>query len=77
MDYNNGNWAHERYEQALKGNFTQPGYHNPPPVTDPGPLHVDYDVVQTVQKTLPWPEPYETLDDEHSFSPGRNNPDNF
>ena len=77
MDYNNGNWAHDRYEQALKGNYTQPGYHNPPPVTDPGPLHVDYDVVQGPQKTVYWPEPYETLDDEHSFSPGRNDPNNF
>ena len=77
MDYNNGNWAHDRYEQCKKGRFTQPGYHNPPPVTDPGPLHVDYDTVQLVQKTLPWPEPYVTLDDENSFSPGRNDPTRF
>ena len=75
--YNGTNWGHSRYEQALQGRFTEPGYHNPPPVTDPGPLHVDYDIVQTVQRTVPPPEPYATLNDENSYSPGRNDPDNF
>ena len=75
--YNGTNWAHAAYENDLKGRFTQPGYHNPPPVTDPGPLHVDYDTVQTVQRTVPPPEPYETLNDANSYSPGRNDPNKF
>lgn len=75
--YNGSNWGHDRYEQCKKGRYTQPGYHNPPPVTDPGPLHLDYDTVQTVQRAVPWPEPYETLNDENSFSPGRNDPNKF
>ena len=75
--YNGTNWAHAAYENDLKGRFTQPGYHNPPPVTDPGPLHVDYDTVQTVQRTVPPPEPYKTLNDENSYSPGRNDPNKF
>lgn len=43
-----------------------------PPCTDPGPLHNDLALTQTVQNTVPWPEPYETLDDDNSYAPGRN-----
>lgn len=42
-------------------------------VTDPGPLSMRYDVNQPVQHLI-WecPEPYDTLDDEHSYSIGHN-----
>jgi hypothetical protein len=33
--------------------------------------HADYSVVQTVQDPVPPPLPYETLDDEHTYSPRR------
>ena len=43
-----------------------------PPCADPGPLHNNASMTQTVQNTVPWPEPYKTLDDENSYAPGHN-----
>lgn len=43
-----------------------------PPCTDPGPLHNNASMTQTVQNTVPWPEPYQTMDDGHSYAPGHN-----
>jgi hypothetical protein len=43
-----------------------------PPCTDPGPLHNNAAMTQTVQNTVPWPEPYKTLDDRNSYAPGHN-----
>jgi hypothetical protein len=43
-----------------------------PPCTDPGPLHNNAAMTQTVQNTVPWPEPYKTLDDQNSYAPGHN-----
>ena len=40
-----------------------------PEVTDPGPLHLPYSVIMPPQNTVPWPEPYATLDDAHSYTP--------
>jgi hypothetical protein len=37
-------------------------------LTDPGPLHHNYTPVQTVQNTVPWPEPYETLDNDNTYT---------
>jgi hypothetical protein len=42
-----------------------------PPVDEPGPLHFRYTPVQTVQNTVPWPEPYKTLDDDNTYAPFR------
>ncbi len=62
-----GNWAQDGYERLL----------NPPPprnfpgpaiIDDPGPLHKDYTPVQPPQNTVPWPEPYETLDDDNTYT---------
>ena len=39
-----------------------------PDCEDVGPLHNDWTPVQTVQNTVPWPEPYKTLDNEHSYT---------
>lgn len=43
-----------------------------PPCTDVGPLHNNASMTQTVQNTVPWPEPYHTLDDDNSYAPGHN-----
>jgi hypothetical protein len=37
-------------------------------LTDPGPLHFDYSVFQTVQNTVPWPEPYRTMDNDNTYT---------
>ena len=42
------------------------GGHN---VDDPGPLHVEYNFFLTPQNTCPWPEPYETLDNDNTYTP--------
>lgn len=41
----------------------------PPPVSDPGPMHLPYSVLKPPQNTVPWPEPYATLDDENTYTP--------
>ena len=41
----------------------------PPPVSDPGPMHLPYSVLKPPQNTVPWPEPYETLNDENTYTP--------
>ena len=40
-----------------------------PPVTDPGPMHTPYSVLKKPQNTVPWPEPYETLDNDNTYTP--------
>ncbi len=45
-----------------------------PPCTDPGPLHRSWSLTQTVQDSVSWPVPYQTMDDNNSYSPGRNDP---
>ncbi|MDD6024538.1 MAG: hypothetical protein PUC06_09945 [Oscillospiraceae bacterium] len=42
--------------------------------TDPGPLHVSWSLTQVVQNSIRWPVPYETLNEENTYSPGRNDP---
>ena len=73
--YDMSNWAHDRYLDYLSGKLKigdLGGY--PGRLTEPGTLHYDYSVIQTVQDTVPPPLPYETLDDEHTYSPGRTDP---
>lgn len=36
---------------------------------DPGPLHREYAFLMPIQNTCPWPEPYETLDNDHTYTP--------
>ena len=38
-------------------------------LTDPGPLHFEWDILQPVQDTVPWPVPYETMDDVNTYTP--------
>ena len=35
---------------------------------DPGPLHSNWSVTQTVQNTVPWPEPYATMDNDNTYT---------
>ena len=39
-----------------------------------GPLHRDYSLTQPVQDDVPWPVPYQTLDDNNSYAKGHNPP---
>ncbi len=39
-----------------------------PDCEDPGPLHSNWSCTQRVQNTVPWPEPYKTLDNDNSYS---------
>ncbi len=69
-----GNWGHDLFVKAMKGEFNFGGGMHPNNITDPGPLHHDLTPVQIPQRTVPAPKPYKTLDDDNSFSPGRNDP---
>lgn len=40
-----------------------------PPLTDLGPLHNGYSLLQTPQDTVPWPEPYKTMDNNNTYAP--------
>lgn len=40
-------------------------------LTDPGPLHNDWSLFQTVQNTVPWPVPYVTMDDNNTYTKSR------
>ena len=67
------NWAFEDYARLTDPK--KPEAPNPtmgePPVTDKGPLHHPYSVLQKPQDTVPWPKEYDTLDDENTYTPFR------
>ncbi len=63
-------WAYEDWKR-----LTDPEEKEAPPVTlgmpavtYPGPWHEPYSVIQTPQFDVMWPEPYETLDEEHRYN---------
>ncbi len=67
-----GNWAHDEYARITDPNPPEtmpPTLGDPPPVSDPGPLHMPYSVLKVPQDTVPWPEPYETLDNDNTYTP--------
>jgi hypothetical protein len=71
--FNETNWAHDLYEKSDDDpahNMRRPA---PCKVTDDQFFSDRYDVHQVVQHLI-WecPKPYETLNDENSYSPGRN-----
>lgn len=47
------------------------GLRTRPDCEDPGPLHSNWSVVQTVQNTVPWPVPYATMDDNNTYTPSK------
>ena len=64
-------WAHGEYERITDPNPMEaapPTLGDPPPVTDPGPMHMPYSVLEKPRNTCPWPEPYETLDNDNSYA---------
>ncbi len=65
------NWAAEEYARITDPNprEMEPPVLGNPPVTDPGPLHIPYSVLKQPQNTVPWPEPYETLDNDNTYTP--------
>ncbi len=77
-DYDVGNWAHNRYLDFLGKDCTVGELGGrPAQLTEPGLLHADYTIVQTVQNTVPAPEPYTTLQavpEDQQYSPGRWDP---
>ncbi len=71
-DYDVGNWARNRYLDFIENDCTVGELGGrPAQLTEPGLLHADYTIVQTVQDTVPAPKPYQTMDDENTYSPGR------
>ena len=67
-----GNWAHDEYARITDPNPGEPmppTLGDPPPVTDPGPMHMPYSVLKAPQNTVPWPEPYKTLDNDNTYTP--------
>jgi hypothetical protein len=71
--YDTSNWAYENYQRMLKKPepMGELGGH-PPKLTEPDIIHFDFSPIQPVQDTVPPPKPYETLDDDNSYSKGRN-----
>jgi len=66
------NFAHDDFERLTAPQEAGIGpvtLGEDPDVTDPGPLHLPYSVVMPPQNTVPWPEPYKTLDNDNSFCP--------
>ena len=74
-DYDVGNWARNRYLDFIENDCTVGELGGrPAQLTEPGMLHADYTVVQTVQDTVPAPKPYHTMDNDNTYSPGRWDP---
>lgn len=67
------NWAAEAYDILTnpEKNIDPVSMVVPPPVTDPGPLHTPYCPISNPQNTCPWPEPYEKLDENNTYTPPR------
>lgn len=67
------NWAAEEYAQARSGCGAEKAEEGaiptelPYPVDDKGPFHIPYSISQTPQDSVPWPEPYRTLDEKNSY----------
>jgi hypothetical protein len=65
-------WASEdfaRLTSPTEGEAPPPSLGDPPPVADPGPMHQPYSAERLPQNTVPWPEPYETLDNDNTYTP--------
>lgn len=74
-NYDAGNWAHDRYLDYLDKDISigEVGG-NPAQLTEPGLIHADYSITQTVQDTVHPPKPYYHLDDDNTYSKGRTDP---
>ena len=66
------NWAADEYARITAPDVKDappPTLGDPPCVTDPGPMHTPYSVLKKPQNTVPWPEPYATLDNDNTYTP--------
>ncbi len=73
--YDKGNWAHDRYLDYISCDISIGDVGGKPAMlSEPGLFHADNNIVQTVQNTVPPPVPYTHLDDDNTYSPGRNDP---
>ena len=73
MPFDFVNMAADEYERAvnpaLGGPMAPPaGRDDRVELADPGPLQQKYSIFQPVQNTVPWPEPYVSMDDQHSYA---------
>lgn len=67
------NWAQTVYQTAKTNQrpdaeLASGGGSKRPPLEEPGPLHFEYSPAQPAVDSVPWPEPYETLDDDHTYA---------
>ncbi|MCD7845788.1 MAG: nuclear transport factor 2 family protein [Oscillospiraceae bacterium] len=65
-----GNWAADEFDALAhpEREREMPPLLEGPPVTDPGPMHMPYSVISAPPNTVPWPEPYETMDDNNTYT---------
>lgn len=65
------NWAAEEYARITAPVVTEKPAPvlGTPPITDPGPLHTPYSVLAQPKNTVPWPEPYQTMDNNNTYTP--------
>lgn len=75
LPFDTGNWSYDSYQELARkmphGNPVPetPGSGGPPPCSAPGSLHEGYSALQSVQKSVDAPEPYEILNQENSYAP--------
>ena len=71
-DMDDENWAQDRFRKYLDGSLNVGNASAPPKggISDLRSVHNDISITQTVQDTVPAPEPYAKLDEEHTYSPG-------
>ena len=71
LDYRD--WAAEEYARRTDPNAppAPPVTAGMPAVTYPGPWHMPYSLLQPPQHDVMWPEPYETLDQDHRYNDPR------
>jgi hypothetical protein len=66
----NENWSADEYANITSENPAPPpdeGLVDFPPVAFPG-THMIYSIRRAPQNSVPWPEPYQTLDQEHRYN---------
>ncbi len=71
---NAGNFGRTMWENAKNGGFFRGGGMAPENISEPGPIHRDVCPIQLAQHTAQWPEPYQTLDNDNTYSPDHNDP---
>ena len=71
-DMDDENWAQDRFRKYLNQTLEIGRCSTAADISDARAAHNDISIIQTVQDTVPAPEPYEKLDDEHTYSVGYN-----